>query len=522
MHTIRFLLLTTKEDDRILEKRFRMLWHIHNQTVKYAQKQLHKLMRDRAYIDVRKEYGALKPEAEKLQKRLDEAEAQKKPAKPGERSRMEAMQKLLNELEAIMSERTEFFCLTKTGLESYVKVMQRRFKKHISSQQAQKEADRVYAGVQKVLYENGKFIHLKKLDDQRSISQKGSTNGIKIDMDANTVNWLGLTIPFRVNKKDPYVVESIGHQLKYGEIVRLPFKSGWRYYINLYLDGDAPKKLCVSSGLTGIDPGISTMASVSEKAVSLKELAPLSDRYNKEIARQQRLMDQEKRALNPDNYDADGKIKKGKHDWVISNNCRRHQRRIRELYRKKSASTECSHNRQANELLVNNGNCFLIEDMTYAALQKRSRKPAKRQEKATVVKDKNGKEKTVRKCKKKKRFGKSLNDRSPSLFIAILTRKAEQYGRKVVKIDTRSFRASQYHHDTDEYIKAALSDRWKTIDGHEIQRDLYSAFLILCSNPSGTAPDRDLCNLMFERFVTMHDAFIKATAKENHPACFGY
>ena len=60
MHTIRFLLLTTKEDSRILEKRFRMLWHIHNQTVKYAQKQLHKLMRDRAYIDARKERSALK------------------------------------------------------------------------------------------------------------------------------------------------------------------------------------------------------------------------------------------------------------------------------------------------------------------------------------------------------------------------------------------------------------------------------------------------------------------------------
>ena len=522
MHVIRFLLLTTKEDNRILEKRFRMLWHIHNQTVKYAQKQLHKLMRDRAYIDARKEYSVLKPEVEKLQKRLDEAEAQKKPAKRGEWSRMEAMKKQLCELAAIMNERTEFFCLTKTGLESYVKVMQHRFKEHISSQQAQKEADRVYAGVQKVLYENGKFIHLKKLNDQRSISQKCSTNGIKVNMDTDTVDWLGLTIPFRMNKKDPYAVESVGHQLKYGELIRLPFKSGWRYYINLYLDGNAPKKLCVSSGLTGIDSGVSTIASVSEKAVSLKELAPMSDYYNKEIARQQRLVDQEKRALNPDNYDKDGRIKRGKHNWVISNNCRRHQRCIRELYRKKSVSTECSHNHQVNELLVNNGNCFLIEDMTYAALQKRSQKPTERQEKATVVKGKNGKEKTVHKCKKKKRFGKSLNDRSPALFVTILTQKAEQYGGQVVKIDTRSFRASQYRHDTDEYIKVALSDRWKTIDGHKIQRDLYSAFLIFCSNPSGTAPDRDLCNSMFKRFVTMHDAFIEATAKENHPACFGY
>ena len=93
---------------------------------------------------------------------------------------MEAMKKRLRELTNIMNERIEFYCLTQTGLESYVKVMQHRFQKHISSQQAQKEADRVYAGVQKVLYGNGKFVHLKKLDDQRSISQKCSTNGIKV------------------------------------------------------------------------------------------------------------------------------------------------------------------------------------------------------------------------------------------------------------------------------------------------------------------------------------------------------
>ena len=27
------------------------------------------------------------------------------------------------------------------------------------------------------------------------------------------------------------------------EIVRLWFKSGWRYYVNLYLKGDSPEKL---------------------------------------------------------------------------------------------------------------------------------------------------------------------------------------------------------------------------------------------------------------------------------------
>ena len=89
-------------------------------------------------------------------------------------------------------------------------------------------------------------------------------------------------------------------------------------------------------------------------------------------------------------------------------------------------------------------------------------------------------------------------------------------------VNTGLFRASQYHHDTGEYVKAALSDRWKTVSGHRVQRDLYSAFLILCSDPSGTSPDRDMCTSLFPGFCNLHDKFVNETKSTPHPACFGY
>lgn len=529
MHTIRFLLLTHTYEDTVLDKRFRLLWHIHNQAVKFAQRRLHALFRDRAYIDAKKEYGSLQKQIRSLARRLETMEAggvtdhKKHAAMKRELAAAKRSQKACKD---ILNERIEHFELTQTGFDKYVTVMQHRFAKNITSQQAQKEAERVYTGVCKVLYGDGKFVHLKKLADQHTISQKCATNGVKVNMEAHVIEWLGLTVPFKIDMNNPYVAEGVSHTLKYGEIERLQFNNGWRYYLILYLDGPAPKKLNPDKpdggSVTGIDIGVSTVSSVSQNSVALQELSPQCAEYNRKIAREQRLIDSQKRLGNPDNYDKDGQIKKDRHTWSLTEGCRRRQRKLRTLYRKKVATTEDSHNHQANELILDNGTEFIVEKMNFKGLQKRSQKPTGRQEKTTEIKKKDGTTKTIRKCKRKKRFGKSLNDRAPSSFITILTRKAEQYGGQLVQIKTAAFRASQYQHDTDTCNKVELSDRWKTIDGHDIQRDLYSGFLLMCSNPEGTAPDRDLCLRYFDRFLELHDAFIQKTSGMPHPACFGY
>ena len=153
--------------------------------------------------------------------------------------------------------------------------------------------------------------------------------------------------------------------------------------------------------------------------------------------------------------------------------------------------------------------------MNYAALGKKSKKPTERQDKTTNVKQKDGTIRAVKKYKKKKRYGKSLNNRSPSLFLSILKRKCGLYGGQVQTVKTKTFKASQYDHVKDEYIKVPLSQREKVIGGYTVQRDLYSAFLIKNADCTLEHADRDKCIHEFEHFVMIHDQLINCLKASN-------
>lgn len=78
--------------------------------------------------------------------------------------------------------------------------------------------------------------------------------------------------------------------------------------------------------------------------------------------------------------------------------------------------------------------------MNYKALQKRSKK-TERQEKTSTVKKKDGTTLEIKKYKKKKRYGSSLNNRAPSSFLSILERKCNQYGGHLQYVNTQKMRA---------------------------------------------------------------------------------
>ena len=59
MHTVRFLLKTSNTDERIIEKRFHAISHIHNVLVKHAKKLIKKLENDREYQLLHNEYAVL-------------------------------------------------------------------------------------------------------------------------------------------------------------------------------------------------------------------------------------------------------------------------------------------------------------------------------------------------------------------------------------------------------------------------------------------------------------------------------
>lgn len=145
------------------------------------------------------------------------------------------------------------------------------------------------------------------------------------------------------------------------------------------------------------------------------------------------------------------------------------------------------------DLLLEEGNEVYVEDMNFKGLQKRSKK---------TEKNKKGK------YKRKKRFGKSIGTRAPSQFLAILERKLCYTGGIYHEVNTRTFKASQYDHTSDTCRRKKLSRRYNTINGEWIQRDLYSAFLIMNSDDTLEHADRDKCLQNYPQFKNMHNQCI--------------
>lgn len=144
--------------------------------------------------------------------------------------------------------------------------------------------------------------------------------------------------------------------------------------------------------------------------------------------------------------------------------------------------------------IISLGDNIYVETMNFSKLAKKS---------AKTEKNKQGK------FKRKKRFGKSIANRAPAMLLDIIDRKLSYHNRQLIKIDTWNAKASQFNHFDGTYHKKTLKQRWNDFDGIKIQRDLYSAFLIM--NISDDLKDFDTakCNERFENFYRLHNLEVK-------------
>lgn len=143
-------------------------------------------------------------------------------------------------------------------------------------------------------------------------------------------------------------------------------------------------------------------------------------------------MDRSRRTTNPDNYNEDGTIKKQwnkKVIWKKSNHYVKYQNELRELNRKQADVRKYQHECLANQI-VSLGDNIYVETMNFAGLAKKSTKTEKNEQ---------------GKFKRKKRFGKSIANRAPSMLLEIIDRKLSYYDRRLVKIDTWNAKASQFN-----------------------------------------------------------------------------
>lgn len=400
------------------------------------------------------------------------------------------------------------FGLTEYSIHAFLTPMNQRFSTNIDAQAGQKIGTRAFLAFKKRMFGEAKNVRFKRRGEMESLEGKSNKTGIRFV--GETIQWKGLVIPLIVRNGDAYAHLALQDKVKYVRIKREMLKGTYVYYAQLILEGTPPQsynskglKQQVGVGPVGIDIGTSTIAATSKNEVILTILAPNVVNYEKELQRIQRKMDRSKRATNPTKYKADGTINRSNREkWVFSNRYLLIRNRYQELHRKNKMVRKQDHETLSNQLLTF-GDTFFVETMSFKGLQKRSGKTEKNEK---------------GRFKRKKRFGRTLSNRAPSMLLSCLERKLKYNGLILNKVNTQKIKASQYNHFDDTYTKKSLSMRWNDLNGDQVQRDLYSAFLLMhvIEDEKLDKINRDACFASFPQFLKRHNKMMKQLKKDSH------
>ena len=382
--------------------------------------------------------------------------------------------------------------LTEYAMHKYIKSMAKYY--NVNTTNAQKLATRAFNAFQKLIFHKAKKIKYIKYSELNSIEGKTNKQGIRFR--DNNILFSGIKIPIVIKKNDVYIYMALQNTIKYCRIKREIIKSKYHYYVQLIIGGIPPIKVnkntgeikhYINDGNVGLDIGTQTLAICSNNEVKLLELAPEVQNIEKEKRILNRKMDRSRRSMNPNKYNENRTIKKGNSDkWFKSNKYIKTQNKLKNIHRKQREIRKQSHNKLTNYILIL-GNNIKVETMNYKEMQIRK-----------IISNKN-------KTYKKKNYGKSLANKAPAMFLTILDNKLKWINKKLLKINTYTVKASQYNHIKDTYIKKDLSERWNDFGEFKIQRDLYSAFLIMNVNDDLSSINKDLCIERFDKFKLLHD-----------------
>lgn len=268
------------------------------------------------------------------------------------------------------------------------------------------------------------------------------------------------------------------------------------------------------------DEGTQSYAFVTSDKVELDNIGERNKKIIKTNERKEQLLS---RALgrsrminNQQNYE-NGKIKKGKKKWHKTKNYIRKQKEHQKLCRANALSKKYAIHELVNRSRTY-ANELVIEPSNFNALKKKA-KVSKETEKTKEITTKDGKKITIKKKTRRKRFGKSVNRRSPgymhSRLVSLFT---STCGTCIIVKNT--VKASQYDHKLDQFIKKKLSQRFHIfIDGTKVQRDIYSAFLLYCVDEFGEKIERQRCLDFFNKFYLMFLELEDTIKKEKRQIC---
>ena len=497
----------------------------------HARKALEQLDRDRRWHELRAQYHEISVEEEQIQAKLDKA------TKNDDKAAIEELTEVLSDLKeekgkisTALSDLQAFHKATFDDLREIASHYAAKTK--VPSVFALSAAEDVWKGVEKIIYSDGRNIN-SKWENYASLRSKQANRAIVIkekdglpvfkmkdigtirikDIDDDDI-WLkdeiNALVEFIRSKGEAeetaidILLETGGtvsvHRPCYVTIYTEAIRGRQRFFVNIAMEGSplpkkrkdgSPRHVRAEKGAIGVDIGPSSYAAVSEHHVEMSNIGERGSKKTrkknqKKKAALQRKMDSSLRVNNPGNYNADGTVRKGRKSWTRSKRYHQYQEQYREICRKERLNREYGIREQVNHLRTL-GSTFITEDQSVASWAKKA-KPGQ------IGKTKSGKNKNCRRS----RHGKSVQNFAPGLFTSVCK---EKFGDGFVTVD-KMFRASQYDHETNEYVKKPLSQRKHYhARGRASPRDAYSAFLLWCTAVGYDKPDRGLCVVRFEDYM---------------------
>lgn len=463
------LVFNNENPASVLDKLEKIAKAIYNDCLNECLKRYHKLIHDKGYQKLLKEYKTSNNKRELVKKINDIA---------------------LN------------YGYSEYGIHEYVKKPYKYFNSKLGSHECQKLATRAYKAVERLRYHQADKVGFKGKYDSISIEGKSSTSKLHYSNDLS-ISYGKYKYKLKIKRNDAYAQSALMDNVKYVRIYSKTIRGKKRWLTQFVFKGCPPSKnrqYGDSSKVQGIDIGTSTIAVVSDDETKLMELAPNCKENERMIKILSRKLERSRRTTNPNNYNEDKTIAKGKHIWHKSKSYIKTQTKLKNEYRKLSIKRKQAHEILANQIIAN-GSDIRVEDMNFRSLQKRSKK--------TTI-SKNGK------INSKKRYGKTIKNRAPSMLLSIIDRKLKYKNLELKKIDTFKVKASQFNPIDGTYIKKQLKDRMIQLDDENVvQRDLLSAYIIAHTNDDLETINVISCYDDFNTFKQLQDKEIQRLKDKN-------
>ncbi len=349
---------------------------------------------------------------------------------------------------------------------------------HVDAVLAQTLASRAYRALNRVCLGQARRVRFRSRSRGiSSVENKRNDTGLRFVLqppeegNSGYLLWRDDRLPALIDWEDPVVTYGLRHPIKYARLIVRQASSpraqgadraGQRYFVQLALEGvpyQKPKHH-VGSDTVGLDLGPSTLAIVPREGTPRLELLCSELASDAQaIRRLQRQMDRQRRANNPDNYDAKGRIKKHSKQRLLWKQSKRYlatRRRRAARERRLAAHRKSLHGRLVHEIVAV-GKTVITEQVSYRAWQKQ--------------------------------FGRSVGLRAPGMFMELLRRTVASTGGTLVEVSTRTTKLSQFCHGCGQFVPKPLWQRWHDCPcGVSAQRDLYSAFLAAYLDPPAFLP----------------------------------